>query len=71
MLGAIRRTLSPSLNQNALNPECSKCWRLRDASGCPPGIMGWWPFRAITFLEARPLLGAMRRTTGPDQPVGR
>lgn len=26
-------------------------WRLRDASGKPPGVMGWWPSRAVTFLE--------------------
>lgn len=26
-------------------------WRLRDAQGKPPGVMGWWPSRAVTFLE--------------------
>lgn len=26
-------------------------WRLRDSSGKPPGVMGWWPSRAVTFLE--------------------
>ncbi len=26
-------------------------WRLKDAKGKPPGLMGWWPSRAVTFLE--------------------
>lgn len=26
-------------------------WRLRDAQGKPPGVIGWWPSRAVTFLD--------------------
>ncbi|XP_062103076.1 alpha-amylase 3, chloroplastic-like [Humulus lupulus] len=26
-------------------------WRLIDPQGKPTGVMGWWPSRAITFLE--------------------
>ena len=26
-------------------------WRLRDPQGKPPGVMGWWPSRAVTFLD--------------------
>ncbi|XP_068646017.1 probable alpha-amylase 2 isoform X2 [Aristolochia californica] len=26
-------------------------WRLRDQQGKPPGLMGWWPSRAVTFIE--------------------
>ncbi|XP_077231517.1 putative alpha-amylase 2 isoform X1 [Tasmannia lanceolata] len=26
-------------------------WRLRDPQGKPPGVMGWWPSRAATFIE--------------------
>ena len=26
-------------------------WRLRDADGKPPGLMGWWPQRAVTFID--------------------
>ncbi|XP_011628934.1 probable alpha-amylase 2 isoform X1 [Amborella trichopoda] len=26
-------------------------WRLRDAQGKPPGVVGWWPSRAVTFIE--------------------
>ncbi|GMH36745.1 hypothetical protein BSKO_04618 [Bryopsis sp. KO-2023] len=31
--------------------ERSEYWRLRDDQGKPPGLMGWWPSRAVTFLE--------------------
>lgn len=31
--------------------ECQQYWRLRDPSGKPPGLMGWWPSKAVTFLE--------------------
>lgn len=26
-------------------------WRLRDKQGKPPGVVGWWPSRAVTFLD--------------------
>ncbi|KAD7479496.1 hypothetical protein E3N88_02632 [Mikania micrantha] len=26
-------------------------WRLIDPNGKPPGVMGWWPSRAVTFVE--------------------
>ncbi|XP_020094166.1 probable alpha-amylase 2 isoform X2 [Ananas comosus] len=26
-------------------------WRLRDQGGKPPGVLGWWPSRAVTFIE--------------------
>ena len=26
-------------------------WRLRDSNGSPPGLIGWWPERAVTFIE--------------------
>lgn len=26
-------------------------WRLRDPQGKPPGVIGWWPSRAVTFIE--------------------
>ncbi|XP_039003264.1 probable alpha-amylase 2 [Hibiscus syriacus] len=26
-------------------------WRLRDPQGKPPGVMGWWPSRALTFID--------------------
>ena len=35
--------------QDAL--EKGEYWRLKDAAGKPPGVVGWWPSRAVTFLE--------------------
>ena len=26
-------------------------WRLSDRHGKPPGLVGWWPSRAVTFIE--------------------
>lgn len=26
-------------------------WRLRDSQGKPAGVLGWWPSRAVTFIE--------------------
>lgn len=26
-------------------------WRLRDSNGQQPGLVGWWPSRAVTFLD--------------------
>ena len=54
------------LRPGILHAVFERCeyWRLRDASGCPPGVMGWWPSRAVTFLEARPC--AWRHTQDPE-----
>ncbi|KAK1305862.1 hypothetical protein QJS10_CPA10g00593 [Acorus calamus] len=36
-----------------LHAVLEKCeyWRLSDAKGKPPGVVGWWPSRAVTFIE--------------------
>ena len=31
--------------------ERCEYWRLKDAKGNPPGLLGWWPSRSVTFLE--------------------
>ncbi|KAL5219930.1 hypothetical protein ABZP36_024643 [Zizania latifolia] len=31
--------------------ERSEYWRLSDEKGRPPGVLGWWPSRAVTFIE--------------------
>ena len=31
--------------------ERCEYWRLRDSSGKPPGLIGWWPSRSVTFIE--------------------
>nr|GEW51177.1 triosephosphate isomerase, cytosolic-like [Tanacetum cinerariifolium] len=33
-----------------------KLWRLRDAHGKPPGVIGWWPSRSVTFLNNQGML---------------
>ncbi|XP_073269972.1 alpha-amylase 3, chloroplastic isoform X2 [Primulina huaijiensis] len=36
-----------------LHAALERCeyWRLSDAQGKPPGVVGWWPSRAVTFIE--------------------
>ncbi|XP_004489999.1 alpha-amylase 3, chloroplastic isoform X2 [Cicer arietinum] len=36
-----------------LHSALEKCeyWRLSDQEGKPPGVVGWWPSRAVTFIE--------------------
>lgn len=31
--------------------ERCEYWRLSDKKGKPPGVVGWWPSRAVTFIE--------------------
>ena len=48
--------------QDAL--ERTEYWRLKDAAGKPPGVMGWWPSRAVTFLDNHDT-GAVRHLKPP------
>ncbi|XP_021664947.2 alpha-amylase 3, chloroplastic isoform X2 [Hevea brasiliensis] len=36
-----------------LHSALERCeyWRLSDKKGKPPGVVGWWPSRAVTFIE--------------------
>ncbi|KAM0987281.1 hypothetical protein ACFX13_011636 [Malus domestica] len=36
-----------------LHAALERCeyWRLSDTKGKPPGVLGWWPSRAVTFIE--------------------
>ncbi|KAK4263408.1 hypothetical protein QN277_028819 [Acacia crassicarpa] len=36
-----------------LHSALERCeyWRLSDHKGKPPGVIGWWPSRAVTFVE--------------------
>ncbi|KAL9424111.1 hypothetical protein AB3S75_036064 [Citrus x aurantiifolia] len=36
-----------------LHSALDRCeyWRLSDEKGKPPGVVGWWPSRAVTFIE--------------------
>mmetsp|Transcript_7826 Transcript_7826/g.23111 ORF Transcript_7826/g.23111 Transcript_7826/m.23111 type:complete len:555 (+) Transcript_7826:328-1992(+) len=40
---------SKGVLQEAL--DLGQFWRLRDAQGKPPGVIGWWPARAVTFID--------------------
>lgn len=45
---------SPSFLVLALSQEAVRkreWWRLRDAQGRPPGVLGMWPSRAVTFID--------------------
>jgi alpha-amylase len=35
----------------------SEYWRLRDLNNKPPGVSGWWPDRAVTFIDNHDTLG--------------
>ena len=60
--GAVRRaprlTRAPSqaVLQHAV--ATGEFWRLSDAQRKPPGLIGWWPARAVTFVE--------NHDTGPE-----
>ncbi|KAK3237429.1 alpha-amylase [Cymbomonas tetramitiformis] len=49
VFGVTRKFPEALSSDNELH--ASRFWRLKDASDKPPGVMGWWPSRAVTFLE--------------------
>lgn len=40
--------LSLKVSYNRPSP---KYWRLKDSEGGLPGLVGWWPTQAVTFIE--------------------
>ncbi|KAI3435981.1 hypothetical protein D9Q98_002039 [Chlorella vulgaris] len=40
-------------NKGIMHAVFERCeyWRLRDGANKPAGLLGWWPSRAVTFLE--------------------
>ena len=48
-----RATAFDVTTKGILHAVFERCeyWRLRGEDGKPPGVMGWWPSRAVTFLE--------------------
>ena len=58
MRRAPRLTRAPSqaVLQHAV--ATGEFWRLSDAQRKPPGLIGWWPARAVTFVE--------NHDTGPE-----
>ena len=45
----VQQCLVQGVLQEAL--EHNQFWRLRDSAGKPPGVIGWWPARAVTFID--------------------
>ena len=43
--------------------------RLRDAKGKPPGLLGWWPARAVTFIENHDTGSSQRHWPFPESGV--
>lgn len=40
--------------------ERCEYWRLRDEKGNPPGLLGWWPSRSVTFLSNHDTVGCLQ-----------
>lgn len=65
LLCILRKALHWCFNGHILTEYASVCvagilqeamgrgeyWRLVDGQGRPPGLMGMWPSRAVTFIE--------------------
>jgi alpha-amylase len=41
-------------------------WRLADKERKPPGLLGWWPKRAVTFIDNHDT-GALSRKPGAER----
>jgi len=41
-------------------------WRLKDTSGKPPGLLGWWPAYAVTFIDNHDTGSTQRHWPFPD-----
>ncbi|CAM6092911.1 unnamed protein product [Calypogeia fissa] len=44
-------------------------WRLKDAQGKPPGLIGWWPEKAVTFLDNHDTGSTQRHWAFPDRKI--
>ncbi|KAF2299582.1 hypothetical protein GH714_038260 [Hevea brasiliensis] len=54
-----------------LHSALERCeyWRLSDQKGKPPGVMGWWPSRAVTFIENHDTGSTQVKTTKAERDV--
>eukprot|EP00976_Prorocentrum_cordatum_P091993 1188746-Prorocentrum_minimum.AAC.1 len=50
--------------QEAVNDQF---WRLKDSLNRPPGFMGWWPNRAVTFVDNHDTGGVQNHWPFPQQ----
>ncbi|TVU21936.1 hypothetical protein EJB05_31607, partial [Eragrostis curvula] len=46
-------------------------WRLADAQGKVPDVIGWWPAKAVTFVDNHDTGSTQRRWPFPDGKVMR
>ncbi|XP_024541601.1 alpha-amylase [Selaginella moellendorffii] len=44
-------------------------WRLRDGEGKPPGLIGWYPTKAVTFVDNHDTGSTQRHWNFPDDKV--
>jgi alpha-amylase len=44
-------------------------WRLKDKQGKPPGLIGWWPTRAVTFIDNHDTGSQQSHWPFPDKKV--
>mmetsp|Transcript_66095 Transcript_66095/g.215010 ORF Transcript_66095/g.215010 Transcript_66095/m.215010 type:complete len:785 (+) Transcript_66095:111-2465(+) len=54
-----------------LQEACKNCqyWRLKDANGKPPGLIGWMPKYAVTFIDNHDTGSTQRHWPFPDDKV--
>lgn len=50
VLGIIQKKQSAALYLQEAVKNC-QYWRLRDQNGKPPGVIGYYPKRAVTFID--------------------
>jgi hypothetical protein len=48
----------------------TQLWRLRDKDGKPPGLIGWWPGRAVTFVDNHDTGSTQNHWPHPRDQVG-
>lgn len=48
---------------------CGEFWRLKDPQGKPPGLIGWYPQRAVTFIDNHDTGSTQRHWNFPDDKV--
>nr|PNR35675.1 hypothetical protein PHYPA_021525 [Physcomitrium patens] len=44
-------------------------WRLQDSFGKPPGLIGWWPQKAVTFVDNHDTGSTQRHWSFPDDKI--
>ncbi|KAH7372909.1 hypothetical protein KP509_17G028300 [Ceratopteris richardii] len=48
---------------------CGELWRLKDQQGKPPGLLGWYPQKAVTFIDNHDTGSTQRHWSFPDDKV--